>query len=245
MPSVVCTSCSTGMRLSSTWRAALTRMLSFSGEEISSTGRPMSESINLNNLVAAGVKRRIRSFSSRKTVATPVALSRFCMSLLRVVRSSFFFWDSLFRVVSSSLTDWSSSREVSSSSLALLSSSLVDMYSSLAERSSSLAVFSSSMVPRRVSRVRCSSCSSLLVLGLSYRLSLDFPALRPRQVFESDNHIAFESAEGAHGDLDGLGAAVILDVEILTDHLLLLPGRLRAARWPARSPVPAWPGAGG
>ena len=86
----------------------------------------------LDELVACVVKRRMRSSSSRKSVAMSVLLSRFFMSLLARDSSSTLACSSALTVCSSSFIDCISSLEVVSSSLVDWSSSLVDCSSSLA-----------------------------------------------------------------------------------------------------------------
>ena len=159
LPSVVITSASLGISVSRTACASVimwsqpTRL-----DTRWATGRPTSLGIRLMMALAVGVKRRMRSFRSTKTVPMPVPASRLFMSLLARDRSTTLVCSSPLTVASSSLTDCSSSLEVSSSSLVDCSSSFTDCISSLEDLSSSLEVSSCSLAVWRYSSLIRSSC---------------------------------------------------------------------------------------
>ena len=124
----------------------------------------MSPGMTLNSDLVAGVKKRILSSVSRKSVATSVLYRMFCRSLEVVRCRSRVSWSWLLSAVSSSLSDCNSSFEVSSSSL-------VDWYSSLTDKASSLIAFCSSL---EISRLRMASLQ-LRSRGLEFLLELGDP----------------------------------------------------------------------
>ena len=136
-PSSRWTSCSSTSSVRSTFRTEAWRSPPVKRGMMSERGRPMSLSTRRKSSRLAGVKRLMRSSSSRKTVAMCVLAKMLRRSPLAASSCAMRCRSSIVRVESSSLTDCISSRLVESSSL-------VDCISSFIESSSSLAVWSCS-----------------------------------------------------------------------------------------------------